>query len=84
MATNTSDASGGLRGRREAAGLSQLDVARRAPCSPAMVGLLERGYKPHRSAVLDRIQRVLNDEAPAGNGRQVTTSAGVGDGHVPV
>jgi hypothetical protein len=49
-----------------------------------MVGLLERGYKPHRSAVLDRIQRVLNDEAPAGNGRQVTTSAGVGDGHVPV
>ncbi|MGI8729858.1 MAG: hypothetical protein ACR2LK_07690 [Solirubrobacteraceae bacterium] len=67
--------------------LSQLAVALRAECSPAMVGLVDRGYRPHRSAVIERIDRVLsdaeqstdNDEAP-GNRRFVTTSAGVGDG----
>jgi len=72
---NTSDAVGDLRKRREAADLSQLAVALRADCSPAMVGLVDRGYRPHRSAVIERIDRVLSDaEAltvdvePAGNG----------------
>jgi len=41
--------------------LSQLAVALRADCSPAMVGLIDRGYRPHRSAVIDRIDRVLRD-----------------------
>jgi len=78
---NTSDAVGDLRKRREAADLSQLDVAKRADCSPAMYGLLERGYRPHRSAVLDRVVAVLNDETQAGRPASRTTSAGVGDGN---
>ena len=58
---NTSDAVGDLRKRREAADLSQLAVALRADCSPAMVGLVDRGYRPHRSAVIERIDRALSD-----------------------
>jgi len=83
MIANTSDGVGGLRERREAAGLSQLDVALRAPCSPAMVGLVDRGYRPYRSAVIKRIERVLsaaeqsmvNDEEAAGQRPLATTPA---------
>ena len=65
MNENTSGRIGvDLRERREAAGLSQLDVARRATCSPAMYGLLERGYRPHRSAVLERVVAALNQAEP--------------------
>jgi len=85
MNGNTSDGvGGGLRARREAVHLSQLAVALRADCSPAMVGLVDRGYRPHRSAVIERIDRVLSDaEAltdvePAENGldeKERTTNA---------
>ena len=68
MNANTSDLGGGLRERREAAQLSQLDVALRACCSPAMVGLIDRGYRPHRSAVIERIDRVLSDAEQAAGG----------------
>lgn len=63
---NTSDGGGGLRERRKTAGLSQLEVAQLAGCSPAMVGLLDRGYRPHRSAVLERVEAVLNADARPG------------------
>ncbi|MEJ7787412.1 MAG: helix-turn-helix transcriptional regulator [Solirubrobacteraceae bacterium] len=67
MSSDTSDVGSGLRERREAAGLSQLDVALRAPCSPAMVGLIDRGYRPHHSAVIARIDRVLSDAETDGS-----------------
>lgn len=60
MANNTNGGGGDIRQRRRALGVSQLELAQLAECSPAMVGLLDRGYRPHRSAVLDRVNAVLN------------------------
>lgn len=40
-----------------------------------MYGLLERGYRPHRSAVLDRVVAVLNDETQPGQAASRVTSA---------
>ena len=57
---------GGLRELRRAAGLSQQRVAELAGCSIGMIGLLERGYAPASSRVLDRVAAVLNDRSPAG------------------
>ena len=48
-----------------------------------MVRLLDRGYTPNESDVLDRIERVLNDETQPGQAASRTTSAAVGDGHAP-
>lgn len=50
-----------LRERRQAAGLSQEKLARLADCSTASVALLERGYVPAESPVLQRILVVLNE-----------------------
>ena len=71
-----------IRERRAALGISQQRLAELANCSLSMVRVLESGYEPESSRVLERIASVLtNDVAPAGNGRQVTTSAVSGDGH---
>lgn len=84
MLTSRQDAAD-IAARRRAAGLTQTGLAGAAKCSRATVAMIEGGYVPQRSAVIPRIERVLNallnDKAPAANGRQVTTSAGVGDGH---
>lgn len=69
MSLKPSPTPGVLRRLRRAAGLSQQQVATRAGCSIAAVALYERGYTPERSDVLPRIVRVLNDDAPADNGR---------------
>lgn len=61
MNANASPGVGGLRERRVAAGLSQQRMAELAGCSVAIVGLLEGGYRPERSAVLPRIVRVLDE-----------------------
>ena len=58
--------------RRHELGLTQQDVAVRAGCSVSYVRLLESGYLPEASEVLDRIGSVLgpaHDDAPADNGR---------------
>ncbi len=57
---------GGLRARREAAGLSQQRLAELAGCSIAAIGLYEGGYSPSRSTVLERVLAVLDEERPAG------------------
>lgn len=66
---NGKPALGQLRDLRRRAGLSQERLAHRADCSLSMVKLLERGYVPERSDVLDRIAAVLsstNEGAGAG------------------
>lgn len=50
---------GHLRQARQALGLSQEALARRADCSTAYVRLLERGFEPQRSDVLPRIAQAL-------------------------
>jgi len=68
---NTTTTSGGgrtrrdLRAERERAGLTRADLAARVDCSLAMLGNLEAGAIPKRSAVLERVYAVLaalNDE----------------------
>lgn len=59
-----------LRAQRRAAGFSQERVAHLAGCSSSMVRLLERGYEPATSEVLDRIAAVL---APETSEARVTT-----------
>lgn len=81
-------ASGGLRAVRKAAGVSQQKLAEMAGCSMSMVKLLESGYQPASSDVVERIRRALdaltrpvNDERPAATRAPRTTSdAGAGDG----
>jgi transcriptional regulator with XRE-family HTH domain len=60
MAVNIDSDRGGIREQRLAAGLSQLDVAAAAGCSVSMAALLDRGYRPRHSAVLARIEAVLD------------------------
>jgi hypothetical protein len=44
-----------------------------------MLRLLEGGYRPAESDVLDRLELILtNDARPAGTGRDVTTGHGGG------
>lgn len=55
-----------MRRERRARGLSQERLAQLAGCSTSMVRLLEAGYEPRSSGVLDRIAHVLEtSEAPA-------------------
>ena len=49
-----------LRERRERAGLTQQGLADLVGASRSMIRLLEGGYNPPRSAVRDRIVRVLD------------------------
>jgi transcriptional regulator with XRE-family HTH domain len=61
---------GSLRALREARGLTQVDVARRAGCSVSYIRLLEAGGVPHKSRVLPDVLRVLvpkRSEGLAGN-----------------
>jgi predicted transcriptional regulator len=83
---NDSPSTGGsLRQRRRRLNISQEDLARLADCSTGYVRLLERGFQPEHSDVLPRVIAALdslNDNAPGAQaGREVTTSAVVGDGH---
>jgi predicted transcriptional regulator len=55
-----------LRALRRAAGLSQVDVAVRAGCSPSFVGQVEAGYRPVRSHLVERIRAVLTDGSEMG------------------
>lgn len=74
-----------LRDRREALGLSRTRLAVIVGFSPAYIAQLEDGYRPRRGDAVARISTALdglNDDAPGAQaGREVTTSAGVGDGH---
>jgi transcriptional regulator with XRE-family HTH domain len=72
-----------LRARRAALGISQQRLAELAGCSLSMVRVLESGYEPETSRVLDRIDRVLNDETQPGEAASRTSSAVMGDGHAP-
>lgn len=71
--------SGGIGALRRSAGLTQQDLAERAACSIGMVRMLEAGAVPRQSEVLPRVIAVLNDGAPAGNGRDATTSTADSD-----
>ena len=73
-------------------GLTQAQLAELAGKSEETISRLEAGGTPQwRTA--QAISRALdidvsaifppNDDAPAGNRREVTTSAGCGDGHAP-
>ena len=53
-----------IRVLRRQAGISQQRLAELAKCSVAMVQLLEGGYEPAESRVLERIASVLNDSDP--------------------
>lgn len=68
MSVNVSQTTVGIRARRLAAGFSQQRLAERARCSVGYVRLLESGYTPGESEVLERIARALNDVEPAGDG----------------
>ena len=63
-----------LRALRRHAGFSQQRLAELAQCSVAMVQLLEGGYEPAESRVLERIAVVLNDDDPVTTPGRVTTS----------
>lgn len=56
---------GAIKRRRMKLGLSLIEVARRAGCSLTMIGNLERGRIPQRSAALPKVLEVL-DEAEHG------------------
>jgi len=78
MASKARAASGELRARRAAAGLTQQKLAERASVSIASVALYEGGYSPAHSTVLGRLFAVLddlNDERPASRPGAVPTSA---------
>lgn len=77
MSHNRKGRRGGLRARREAAGLSQQRLAELAGCSIATIGLYEGAYSPARSTVLERVLAVLDEERPAGGpGAQETARHG--------
>jgi transcriptional regulator with XRE-family HTH domain len=48
-----------VRSRRVAAGLTQLDLARRAGCADSTIRLFDRGYQPANSQTLTRVLAVL-------------------------
>jgi transcriptional regulator with XRE-family HTH domain len=68
----------GIRQYRLAAGISQQKLAQLAGCSLSMVRLVESGYRPSTSDVLDRIATVLEDDDPATTGplADTTTTSG--------
>jgi transcriptional regulator with XRE-family HTH domain len=71
-----------LRACREAAGLTQRELALAAECSLTTVANVENGAVPTRSAVLDRIRAVLDPEDDADRGRHpgpLKEAAGAGD-----
>ena len=89
MSVNANPASGArLRQMRYEAGISQQRLAELARCSISSVRLLESGYEPESSAVLDRLTAALascptKSEAPAGSAEASQRSAGLGrDGQV--
>jgi transcriptional regulator with XRE-family HTH domain len=84
MTSNGNDETGGaLRTRRQAAGLTQQQLAELAHCSVSIVGLLERGLRPGHSDVLLRIEHVLNtSESPAGKPSSRDNSGVEAAGHV--
>lgn len=49
-----------IRKRRDALGLTQLDLARRAGVSIAMLRMLDNGYRPKRSLARDRVLDALS------------------------
>jgi transcriptional regulator with XRE-family HTH domain len=79
MTANATAPVGGLRAERRAAGLSQERLAQLAGCSVSMVRLLESGYRPESSHVLDRIAAALSPNNSGSPGRHPgaprTTSA---------
>lgn len=58
---NGTSLSGLIRSRRLAARVSQQHLAELAHCSIATVGLLERGYEPMKSEVVDRVLAALDE-----------------------
>jgi transcriptional regulator with XRE-family HTH domain len=64
MTAISSERRGSIRERREAAGLSRERLARLAECSTAMVVQIEQGYRPGRSRVLPRVERILDTLTP--------------------
>lgn len=59
-----------LKRLREARGLSQQQLAAAADCSLSMLRMLESGYRPQPSAVLDRVLEVLDvDQTSGGSSR---------------
>lgn len=48
-----------VRLRREALGLTQIQLANLADCSPDSVGRIEAGYAPRSSRVVPRIEAAL-------------------------
>lgn len=74
MPTTIPTAADDLRGRRQALGLTQTDVAIAASVSLAHVQNLERGLRPKRSAALARLLDALScaeagqSEAPGSTG----------------
>jgi transcriptional regulator with XRE-family HTH domain len=59
----TINANADIKALREAQGLSQQQLAATADCSLSMVRLLETGYRPEPSFVLDRVLKALNRNA---------------------
>ncbi len=81
VSANGTRDSGGLREQRRAAGLSQQRLAELAGCSVSAVRLFERGYQPSPSAVLTRVEAVLNnDQRPAMEPGAGTTSTSASQG----
>jgi predicted transcriptional regulator len=56
----TETIAGDVRSRRLSAGLSQLELARRAGCSGPTIRLFDHGYLPARSEALARVLAVLD------------------------
>lgn len=78
MNVNGRSTAGSLRTARKELGLSQEALARLADCSKDYVRLLESGYCPEKSAVLDRLLIALqNSDDPADNGADAKTDGGV-------
>jgi predicted transcriptional regulator len=59
MAIETDAAPVDLRIRREQLALTRQELAAVAGCSLSSLAMLETGYRPARSAVRDRVERVL-------------------------
>lgn len=76
MNVNGRSTAGSLRTARKELGLSQEALARLANCSKDYVRLLESGYCPEKSAVLDRLLLALQkSDDPADNGAGAKTGA---------
>ncbi len=60
-ATKPKRSASDLRQDRERAGLTRQELATASGCSMSMLGLLEAGYDPERSAARERIEAVLDE-----------------------